>query len=82
MLGYLVFALLVLITSFVVIWLFRLVSGWKSSKHTLVDRNYLPVNKKKSTRPGYLSSPSASRKEKRNKRLRGIKGDPKTPWGW
>ena len=82
MLGYLVFGLLVLITSFVVIWLFRLVSGWQSSKHTLVDRNYQPVNKKKNTPLDYLSSPSASRKEKRNKSLSNIKSGPKTPWGW
>jgi hypothetical protein len=82
MLGYVVFILVVLLASVAAVWLYRLLSGWQSSKHTLVDRNYQTAGKKISTQFGYIAPFSASRKEKRNKRLRSLKSGSKTPWGW
>jgi hypothetical protein len=82
MLGYVVFVLIVLLASVTAIWLYRLVSGWQSSKRSLVDRNKQTAGKKISTQLGYISPFSASRKEKQKKRPRRLKSDPKTPWGW
>jgi hypothetical protein len=82
MLGYAVFLLIALFFSVTAIWLYRQVSGGQGYKHIFLDRNNQTVGKKITTQFGYISSFSAHRKEKQNRRLRNLKGGSKTPWGW
>lgn len=72
-----------LLISVCTIWMYRIVSGWKGFKQTVVARRGPVVRMKLRAQQGYISLVSApSRQKARPVRLRRSTGTLKAPWGW
>ena len=78
MLALVIIFLITPIIAATIVWLYRLVSNWRSAKYVVIGRQNTNTRMTLTTQQGYISLFSASREEIDLVRVRSTK----IPWGW